>query len=345
MKRIGHIYEKICDRGNIQRAMLCVSNGKKSRPYVEDILNNIEEYTDKIQKMLLEQAYTPSHYKELKIIDGISKKERIISKPRFYPDQIIHWALMLQIKPIIMKGMYHYNCGSIPHRGTLYARNVVQKAIRQDIKNTKYCLKLDITKFFPNIDKEILKHKFEQKIKDKKVLNLINKIIDSCDKGLPIGTYPSQYFSNFYLQDLDHYIKEQLKVKYYVRYMDDMVLLSPNKKQLRKQKLLIDKFLEKEKLIIKHNWQVFPINKRPIDFCGYIMYRDKTHIRKSIRLRILRNCREILKQKYSLGQCRKFMSYNGWVKNSDSYMLRKKYIIDKIRINKIKKVISSATKQ
>ena len=146
------------------------------------------------------------------------------------------------------------------------ATKYIEKILVRDRKNTKYCLKLDVKKFYPSIDKEILKRKFRRKIKERETLELIDKIIDSSEEGLPIGNFTSQWFANFYLQDLDHYIKEQLKAPYYIRYMDDMIIFHRNKKELHKVKDKIEEYLNKEHLKLKENWQLFKSNSRPIDF-------------------------------------------------------------------------------
>lgn len=251
MKRVGNIYEKIIQLGNIESAVMHAAKGKSKRKNVEKILDSPTYYAMQVQKMLKEHTYIPSPYVEMKILDGARKKERIIYKPQFYPDQVVHWALMLQLEPILMKGMYEFCCASVKNRGILYGKRHLDKILVDDRKYTKYCLKLDVKKFYPSIDKTILKQKFRKKIKDRETLWLIDLIIDSSDEGVPIGNYTSQWFANFYLSDLDHFIKEELKVKYYVRYMDDMVLFSNNKKQLHKIKLAIDDFLAKEHLRIK----------------------------------------------------------------------------------------------
>ncbi len=254
MKRKGFIYEKIVELSNIESAIYKASIGKGKRKNVEKILDSPTYYAMQVQKMLKEKSYVPSPYIEMKIRDGANKKERIIYKPRFYPDQVVHWALMLQIEPILYKGMYELCCASIKGRGIQRGMKYLKRILVQDRKYTKYCLKLDVKKFYPSVDKDILKSKFRKIIKDQDTLDLIDIIIDSGKEGLPIGNYTSQWVANFYLKDLDHYIKEVLKVKYYVRYMDDVVLFSNNKKELRKVKYAIDEFLVKEKLIIKENW-------------------------------------------------------------------------------------------
>lgn len=186
MKRIGNIYNKIIEKDNIKTAIINASRGKKDRKSVKKIIENIDSYTLEIQKMLVNKTYTPSPYIEMKIHDGTRKKERIIFKPRFYPDQIIHWCLMLQIEDILMRGMYDLCCASIKGRGILTATRYLKKILVRDRKNTKYCLKLDIKKFYPSINKQILKRKFLKIIKDRDTLDLIDLIIDSSKEGIPI---------------------------------------------------------------------------------------------------------------------------------------------------------------
>ena len=117
-------------------------------------------------------------------------------------------------------------------------------------------MKLDIKKYYPHIDKDVLKSKFRKKIKDASTLWLIDCIIDSHSEGLPIGNYTSQWWANFYLQDLDHFIKEELHTKYYLRYMDDMTLFSNNKKQLHKARKAISEFIKPMGLTLKENWHI-----------------------------------------------------------------------------------------
>ena len=345
MKRVGNIYSQITSKDNIAKAFANAAKGKHDRKIVQMIKSNFNYYVDEVHKMLADKTYTPSPYIILKIHDGTRKKERIIFKPKFYPDQIIHWALMQQIEPIIMKGMYDLCCASVKNRGILRASRHLKKILVNDRKNTKYCLKLDIKKFYPSLDKEILKQKFRRKIKDNDVLHLLDIIIDSSEEGVPIGNYTSQWFANFYLQDLDHYIKEQLKVKYYVRYMDDMLLFHRNKKELHKIKLAVDDFLEKEHLKIKENWQLFKLDSRPLDFIGYRFYRGRTTLRSSNFLRIKRRIKRIYKkQKINYLDACAVISYVGWLKHCNSHIFIEKYLKPYISIKKCKGVIKGETK-
>lgn len=271
------------------------SLGKRNQKRVSTILNNMDYYASRVQKMLVNKTYTPTKPQVKTIKDTSSNKIRTIYKPNFYPDQIIHWALMLQIEPILSKGMYEYSCGSIPKRGTSQGQRVVKRWLDSDFKNTKYCLKMDIKKFYPSINGEILKQMFRRKIKDKDCLWLIDVIIDG-NKGQPIGFYTSQWFANFFLEGLDHMIKEKLGVKYYVRYVDDLVLLGSNKRKLHKARKEIEQYLNSIDLILKNNWQVFRTSKRDIDFLGLRLSPNKVTLRKRNALRIKRRVRKIEKK-------------------------------------------------
>ena len=243
MKRVGYIYNKICSIDNIKEAIINSSKGKRDQRRVKIVINNIDYYAAQIRDMLINKTYEPSPYIVKIVNDGPSQKTRTISKPRYYPDQIIHWALMQQIQSIVMRGMYAYTCGSVPGRGTSYGQKALRKWLDTDRRNTKYCLKMDIRKFYPSVNNGILKAAFRRKIKDPDCLWLIDIIIDSA-QGLPIGNYTSQWFANFILEGLDHYIKERLGVKYYIRYVDDLVLLGSNKRKLHKVRRAVDAYLK-----------------------------------------------------------------------------------------------------
>ena len=174
MKTEKNIYKKIVEIDNIKKAIWNASKGKRERKSVKTIINNMDYYTKQLQNMLLNKKYIPNEYERMKIHDGVRRKVRIIYKPRFYPDQCVHWALMQQIEKLITRGMYDYCCGSVKNRGILYGMKYLKKVLVRDRKNTKYCLKLDIKKFYPNINKQILKRKFLRIIADRDTLDLIN---------------------------------------------------------------------------------------------------------------------------------------------------------------------------
>jgi hypothetical protein len=312
--------------------LINASKNKNKKHAVKKALGNFEESVQFVRELLVNKSYVPNTYYPAKITDGLSKKERTIYKPKFFPDQVIHWCLINIIRPLIMRGMYHWSCASIPGRGPHYAKKACERWIRHDYKNTRYCLKLDIRKYYPSVDRERLKDKFRRFIKDKDTLWLIDEVIDSHRPGLPIGNYTSQWFANFYLQDADHYIKEELRIKHYIRYMDDLVLFGPNKRKLRRKFRLLRRFLKNEGLRVKGNWQIFNVSKRHLDFCGFCFGRDKTYVRKRITKRMRRRYFSFFKNP-SKRKAASLMSYYGWLKCTDSYILFKKYF-SKINIIK-----------
>lgn len=186
MKRVGNIYTKLCEKDNIKKAILKAAVGKKCRKNVTKVVDNIDYYVNEIYTMLISKNVKLSPYKKMTIHDGASKKERIIYKPAFYPDQCIHWCVMVQMQPLLERGMYEYCCASIPKRGIHYGARHIKRILKDDRKNTKYCLKLDVKKFYPSIDKFCMKKKFRSIIKDYDMLDLLDEIIDSSESGLPI---------------------------------------------------------------------------------------------------------------------------------------------------------------
>jgi hypothetical protein len=253
---------------------------------------------------------------------------------------------MLQLYEVFNSGMYEYTCGSVPGRGTSYGQKILRKWLDTDHRGTKYCLKMDITKFYPSTDKNILKAMLRRNIKDSDCLWLLDTIIDSNLQGLPIGNYTSQWLSNFFLQGLDHFIKEKLGVKYYIRYVDDLVILGSNKRRLHQVKRLIDGYMDTIKLKIKSDWQVFLITTRAIDFLGLRFFRDKTILRKRNALRIRRRMVKIgNKSIITLQDACAVVSYWGWIKRSNSYRFYNKYVKTKISIRFAKRMVSYYAKQ
>ena len=301
---------------------------------------NKNDCIDEIQHLLITQTYRPSKYIEKTIKEGSKQKERKISIPKFYPDQIIQWAVLLQTIPYFTKGMYVFTCGSVPNRGTSYAKRYLERWLHNDFKGTRYCLKLDVHHFYQSISHKCLKEMLKHKFKDVRLLKLLCQIIDSTEEGLPIGNVTSQWFANFYLQGLDHYIKEKLHAKYYVRYMDDMVILGSNKRKLGKMKAAIEQYLHNIGLELNSKWQKFKTDSRGIDFLGYRFFHYKTILRRSIMLRISRKVRKVYKKKsYNKHNCMAIISYLGWIKHSDSYQLYQKWIKPYINVKHMKGVI------
>lgn len=344
MKRVGYLYEKMCDVDFIKTAIRNAAKGKTDRLYVKAILSDIDGYARKSKAMLETETTKLSPSEHIEIYDNSCCKIRQITVPKFYPDQIVHWLIITALNPVITRGMYRYCCGSIPNRGGIDAKAYVETAIR-DVK-MRYCAKLDVSKFFDSVRPPILLEMLKRKIKDEKVLRLIGQVLENGGDHLPIGYYTSQWFSNFYLEGLDHYIKEVLHVKYYVRYVDDMVLIDSNKRKLHKAVAAIDNYLHGIGLKIKGNWQVWKLNSRPIDFVGYRFYKNKTILRKRIFFRLCRRVRKVSKTGYTTPrQAMSLLSLIGWLSHINGRNFYKKNIYPYAPKNKLKKIVSNYSKQ
>lgn len=331
MKRYSGLYEKIYDIQNLRLAHKNARKGKSHYSEVKMVDSNPDYYLFLKQEMLKNKTYKTSEYEIFKKID--KGKEREIYKLPYFPDRIVHWAVMQVIEPIWMKTFIFDTYSSIKGRGIHKGLKRLHKAMK-DREGTKYCLKFDIKKFYPSINHVILKQIIRKKIKDKDLLWLLDEVIDSVEgeTNVPIGNYLSQYFGNLYLTYFDHWLKEEKKIKYYFRYCDDCVILHHDKKFLHELRKEIEKYLDENlKLKIKENWQVFPTYVRGVDFLGYRSFGDFTLLRKSTAKQLKRKMRK-LKQKIDKGETLNFSdkcsinSYLGWLKWCNSYRLRQKYI-------------------
>lgn len=351
------------DIGLTEKCIVTASKGKRKKRPVRRVLKNKEWYASKVLKVLADEDYHFRKYHTVEINEGTQKKERTIVTPLFYPDQIIHHLIVSQISPIVMKSLYEHAYGSIPGRGVHIAKKQLEKWIRSYGNKRFYVFKCDIRHFYDSVDHSILKNKLQRKITDERFLKLVFALIDSFEeepnKGIPKGFYTSQWFANFYLTEMDHYIKEQLHVKHYLRYMDDIVLLDTNKRQLRKKAQELEKFLnEKLNLKLKDNWQLYRFvdkndkNGRDIDFMGFRFFRNKTILRKS-------NLRTIRRKAYHLEKKRKgyqegtskgvnthdaqsMLSYLGWTKHADVYNWYQKEIKPRVNKRRLRKKVSHA---
>lgn len=345
MKTIKKIYEKISSVENVTAAIKKASAGKRSRAEVKKVLADVPGHACIISEMLQKHEYRPCRYVEKTIKEGANSKERKIAKIAFFPDQVVHWAIILQLQPFLIRASYKYSCGCMPGRGVHYGKAAIEKWIRSDRKNTKYIAKLDIRKFYPSINHEKMKAVFRRVTSDKELLAVLDAIIDSYSPGLPIGYLTSQWFSNVLLQRLDFAVKQTLRVKYYIRYMDDMVLFGASKKKLHAAVRSVSAHIQSIGLDLKKNWQVFPLESRPLDFMGFRFYRNKTTLRKSLLLRITRTAVKISKtSRPKPEQAASMLSYMGWVRRSQSHNVYKSRISPVVSIAGMKKIVSTASK-
>lgn len=314
MKRKDGFFDQIIEKENIRKAHLKARKGKGHYDEVKFVNANMDYCIDYIHDSILSETFTCSDYTVFKKQCGA--KLRDIYKLPYFPDRIVHHAIMNILEPFWEKSFIRDTYSSIRGRGIHDGLKRLKKAL-EDTKGTQYCLKMDINKFYPSVDNEVLKSLLRKKVKDTKVLSLLDRIIDK-EKGLPIGNLLSQVFGNLYLSYFDHFCKEELGAKYYFRYCDDVVVLSDSKEFLHDFFERSAQYMNDElKLQIKSNYQIFPVAARGIDFLGYVFYHTHIRLRKSIKKRMVKAVKN--------GDQKSFASYNGWMKHANCNNLKRKY--------------------
>ena len=318
MKRHDLLFDKICSMENLRLADEKARKGKKRTRGVRLFDRDREGNLQRLRDLLLSGGYHTSRYTFFKVFDP---KERTIARLPYYPDRIVHHAIMNILEPIFTPLYTADTYACIKGRGSHLARHRIMRAMRRDPEGTRYCLKLDIRKYYPSVDHETLKAIIRRKIKDQRALHLLDEIIDSAP-GLPIGNYLSQTFANVYLAYFDHFVKERLRVKYYYRYVDDIVVLAGDKDYLRGILEEMRGYLSGLRLEVKPNWQVFPVEARGVDFLGFVFRHGYVRLRKRIKQhlfralahqrKVARTCKEI---RLAVG------SYIGWLKYTNSINL------------------------
>lgn len=275
MKRAKSLFNQIISYENVRLAWLKARRHKTSKNVVKNFSKNVNKNLLIVQKNLKSKPAILSSYSQFTIYEP---KERLISVVPFI-DRVMHHAIMNVLEPVFEKQfIYHtYACrkGKGSHKAIKYA---FSKA-----KNCEFFLKLDVKKYFDNIDHQILKQKLSRIIKDKECLDLLFDIIDSfsTEKGLPIGNLTSQFFANLYLSELDHFVLEKLKPSGYCRYMDDFLLFCNSKTELLKMYSKIESFCY-EKLLLNLKPFIFGKCKDGIAFLGYkITCKDVDLLQKS----------------------------------------------------------------
>lgn len=313
MKKAGNLWSSLASVENIKQAHAKARKGKLHYKEVQKYDKDVDKYSSEISKLLLDKSFKTSPYLIQELFDG--RKNRTVYKLPYFPDRVVHHALMLVVGPLIQKSLIRDTFQSLPNRGTSDAARRVKRLIVE--KKPKYAVKLDIEKYYPSVNNEVLKEKLANKIKCKDTLWLLNEIIDS-SKGLPIGNYTSQILGNFYLSSLDWKVKQEIKPLGYFRYCDDLVLFSNSKKFLKEtfEKLSIETTLLDLK--IKPNYQIVNVDKQGIDFVGYVFKSKSTRLRKTIKDSFTASSK-------GLPALNSLMAYKGWVKHSNSKKLWRKH--------------------
>ncbi|MFH1358388.1 MAG: reverse transcriptase domain-containing protein [archaeon] len=277
------MYNKICLYENLIFAFYNSKKGKTKRRYIKRFQKHLKENLTKLQRELMNQTYEPHELKTFVLRDP---KTRKISKA-VYRDRVVHHALYNIIVPDFDKRFIYDSHANRIGKGTLKAIGRFDKFKKIVSKNnTRECfvLKADIKHYFEEIDHQILINIIKRKIKDEKVIWLIEKIlvVNKKTKGMPLGNLTSQFFANLYLNELDQFVKHKLRAKYYIRYVDDFVILHESKKQLKQWKTEINNFLiDKLKLELHPSKSDVLKLSSGINFLGFRIFYNYKLVRKS----------------------------------------------------------------
>lgn len=352
--KIKNVFDEIFSIDNLYAALEDASQGRRYNKdalvynldawaMVQEIRNEIFNGTYSIDRYYIFYVYEPKK----RMIMSISFKHRIVQ-----------WAIYRVINPVLVKGYIEDSYGCIPGRGSLSAMQRLKYWVVMASRKEEqwFYLKLDISKYFYRISHRVLKKILAKKTKDKRLLKVLYSIIDCehtpfglplgrspgdvpleerlFDVGMPIGNLLSQLFANVYLNELDQYCKRELQIRFYIRYMDDVIILCNSKLQLRIWKDQIEQFLLQElELHLNKKTCIRPIGQG-IEFVGYRIWADRVVIRKSTTLRIRRALRgmaakytdyKITMQDFS----ETLQSYLGMLEHCDSDALINK-ILDEI---------------
>jgi hypothetical protein len=327
VKTHKNLFHKITDFQNLLIAATNARKGKRMQPNVARFHVDLEPNLFALQRELTDGFYRPGNYRSFHILDP---KPRMISAAP-YRDRVVHHALCNLIAPILEGSMTNDTYANRKGMGS----HAAMAKYRQYCRRYPYVLKCDVRKFFPSIDHEILKRDIRRKIGCRKTLALIEQIIDNSNPqeehivyfpgddlftphqrrhGLPIGNLTSQLWGNFYLNRMDHFIKETLRCKAYVRYVDDFVLLSDDKAQLHAWKSAIESFLCDYRLILHPNKSRIHHTSEGITFLGYRVFPDfillpSANVRR-FRQRTKKKLRLLRDKKISLKEF--FLGLRGW---------------------------------
>lgn len=286
MKRVGCLMDKICDPDNLRLAFHKARKGKQGKISVLKYSERIDQNLFDLRLQLLNGTFTPGTYNYFRIYDP---KERLICAAAF-EERIVHHAIMNICKPYFERNLIYDTYATREGKGVYSA---IERA-RYGMRHYKYVAKLDVRKYFDSISHNVLKAKLRKIYKDNALLKLFDSIIDSYNtengRGIPIGNLTSQYFANYYLSSLDHFIKERLRVPVYVRYMDDMLLFAEDRTQLKEYVRIVNEYIENE-LLLSLKPHVFSTSDNGISFLGYKLTSNVMLLNRRSKVRFKRKYR------------------------------------------------------
>lgn len=358
---IDNAWKTICDFLWLCQAHKNARKGKRYRPEIMAFTARLEDWLYIIIENLQNGTYILGPYRKLWVF--VPKKRLVMALP--YPDRIVQWSIYQILNPfydkMFIEDSYACRKGKGSHRAAARLQYWMRQVMRKPGRGYYY-LKLDISKYFYRINHEVLLSVLAKRIKDERLLNLISSIVNSkaepfglprgkapqdvppeewlYEVGMPIGNLTSQLFANIYLNELDQYCKHVLKIHYYIRYMDDIVILAEDKETLHKWKAAIEAFLRDHLALDLNDKTAIRTVRMGIEFVGVRIWNTHMKLRKSTVRRIKREVKKIT-ERYAAGKInrqsfdRRIASIRGLLEHTDTERLRMR--LNSIYVTEMKK--------
>lgn len=310
MKTHSNVFDRVTSFDALHAGYLRARRGKRRSWSCRVFERDLEENLIHLQNELIWGEYRTGPYRSFEVTEP---KRRTITALQHFRDRVVQQSLVAALEPLWERSFIGTSYACRPGRGAHAGANRAQLMMRQCLREqgALFALKADVRKYFASIDHGHLKWIVRRKLSDPKVLALLDGIIDSyCEpgtpgKGIPIGNLVSQLLANIYMDQLDHYVKEQCRERYYVRYMDDFVVLHHDKRHLQALRLRLERYLADHlALELNRKTGVFPIatrRGRGLDFLGYHLWPHTRRLRKASLKRLKRRIRSSAR-KYSRGE-------------------------------------------
>ncbi len=330
MKTYKNLYQELCSKENLSLAFKKAQKRKSRKPYVIEFNNNLNENLELLKLELLSNKYQPKPLRTFVIREPKTRKIR----KSYFVDRIVHHAICNVLDPIFEKRFIYDSFANRKGKGTLNAINRFDKFKKKVSKNNTrncYVFKADIKHYFDEVSHNILINILRKKINDEKLISLIFKVLKNhSDKvGMPLGNMTSQFFANVYLNELDKFVKNELKAKYYIRYVDDFVILHDNKKILESYKESIDIFLKENLQLELHTTKSkVLLLERGMPFLGFRHYPYHRLLRKA---NIITMKKRIIQTDYD-SLCEFLEGWMSYANHANTYNLKHK-IADIVEAN------------
>ena len=341
MKSYKNLWQQLISFDNLENAYEKAKKGKLGNPKVLEFAQHWKFHICNLLRELRNKTYQPLPLKKFVLRDP---KTRVICVSDFR-DRVVHHALVNILRPIFEQRFIHDSFASRKNMGTLPALERFQKFMRRVSRNGKlvqnaknsnqvvgFALKCDIKHYFETVDQEILLQIINARIKDNNVIWLVKRILENYDsgtigRGMPLGNWTSQFFANIYLNELDQFVKHKLKAKYYLRYVDDFVILHNSKSTLQNYEKQIQQFLKTLSIELHPNkCKILPLGQG-INFLGFRVFYHYKIVRRR-NLRKIKAKLKMLLDNYQLGSADAYdvlevlQGWNAYAKNGNTYKLR-----------------------